>query len=143
MTCDNKKEILITTHGDLKINSFNKNTGKLKGFFDCTSLADQKVLDARGVTTDGHGHLFVCDVGNNCIRLFSMHGRHLGTLLKQGDHGIGRPWWIRWNPKNSSLVIVHEKSKRWCCKVINNIGLQFLASGLSKSGAFHEQLRFS
>ena len=36
------------------------------------------VLNAWGVVTDGHGHLFVCDYDNACVQKFSARGQYLG-----------------------------------------------------------------
>ena len=61
-----------------------------------------------GVTTDGNGHLFVCDVNNDCVQMFSTDGMYMGPLIKKGEQGLGCPEWIRWFEESSSLVVSHR-----------------------------------
>ena len=60
-----------------------------------------------GVTTDGNGHLFVCDVNNTCVQIFSTDGTYMGPLIKKGQQGLGCPEWICWCEASSSLVVSH------------------------------------
>ena len=62
-------------------------------------------MDARGVTTDGRGHLFVADFqkGNSSIQMFSVDGQYLGCLMKDVEtHGF--PCRIHWCKKTASLL---------------------------------------
>ena len=61
-----------------------------------------------GVTTDRNGHLFVCDVNNACVEMFSTDGTYIGPLIKKGEQGLGCPEWIRWCETSSSLVVSHK-----------------------------------
>ena len=60
-----------------------------------------------GVTTDGNGHLFVCDINNACVQIFSTDGTYMGPLIKKGQQGLGCPEWICWCEASSSLVVSH------------------------------------
>ena len=42
-------------------------------------------MKARGVATDGHGRLFVCDLGNKCVHMFSADGKYNQCLWKADD----------------------------------------------------------
>ena len=68
----------------------------------------KKPIGAQGVTTDGRGHLFVCDVHNACVQMFSVaDARYMGTVLKDCAQDIGTPRLIRWCKNTLSLVVVH------------------------------------
>ena len=71
-----------------------------------TSMPDN--ICFAGVTTDGNGHLFVCDINNSCVQMFSTDGTYIGPLIKKGDQGLGCPEWIRWCEASSSLVVSHR-----------------------------------
>ena len=71
----------------------------------------KKAIGPQGVTSDGYGHLFVCDVHNACIQLFSVSdGKYFGTYLMRGEEGLGTPRLIRWCRNTSSLVVAHVDS---------------------------------
>ena len=65
-------------------------------------------IEPQGLTTDGRGHLFVCDTFNSCIQMFSADGTYLHPLLSQGEQGLGQPWGVRWSKSTQSLVVVHK-----------------------------------
>lgn len=75
--------------------------GKLEGM--------KKIMEACEVTTDGHGHLFLWDSNNKSIQMFSTEGRYLGTVMRKGEQGMGKPFDIQWCKANSSLVVGHKK----------------------------------
>ena len=68
-----------------------------------------QVMDAVSITTDECGHVFVCDVNNSCVQVFSNAGIYLGSILKKEEHDLGRPLHIRWCRNTSSFVLLHEK----------------------------------
>ena len=62
---------------------------------------------ADGVTTDGQGHLFVCDYGNQCIQKFSVDGVYKGALVT--DRELGRPHQVAWCENTDSLVVLCQQ----------------------------------
>ena len=67
-------------------------------------------IDARGVTADDQGHLFVCDESNRCVHLLSAtDGTHLGVVVKALVEGVGKPREVAWHQESASLVVAHEK----------------------------------
>ena len=70
-------------------------------------------LDAWGITTDGCGHLFVCDWANACVQMFNVDGDYLGPVLKEGEQSLGTPGRIRWCKSLSSFVLAHKKKECW------------------------------
>ena len=80
-----------------------------------------------GVTTDGNGHLFVCDVNNACVQMFSTDGAYTGPLIKEGEQGLGCPEWIRWCTASSSLVVSHtDKEQRGSNVKISVLKLNYI-----------------
>ena len=82
----------------------------------------QKSLHAAGLTSDGHGHLFVSDgwYGNRCIQMFSVSdGQYLGCLIKQGEQGLECPNRICWHSESHSLVVAHYGNFFWSLSMLN------------------------
>ena len=82
-----------------------KVSGKLPGM--------QREINARGVTADEQGHLFVCGVNNRCVHLLSARdGTHLGVVVRKGQEVVGKPTDVTWHQESKSLVMAHvTKSK--------------------------------
>ena len=75
----------------------------------------EKKMNAFGITADGRGHLFVCDMSNGCIHVFSTGGVYLGEL---NGSRIGVPRCIRWCSETSSIVVAHKKDDKRIISVI-------------------------
>ena len=69
-----------------------------------------KDLDAGNIAADNHGHIFVCDVGNGGIQMFSVSdGRYLGCLIRKGDQGVGGPFMICRGKDMSSFIVIDTR----------------------------------
>ena len=81
----------------------------------------EKKMNAFCLTTDGRGHLYVCDMSNGCIHMFSMGGVYLGELNTSNSEGdrIGVPRCIRWCSDTSSLVVANKKDSKRIIRVIS------------------------
>ena len=113
------KGLLITTRGpDGGIYGYDTDTDKLDWIVKGTLPGMSKSVTADAVTTDGRGHLFVCDTVNACVHILSVDGTYLGSPLKAGEQDIGGPWRIRWLENSSSLVVVHIKDLRHHISVV-------------------------
>ena len=63
---------------------------------------------ANSVTTDGHNYLVTCAHFGNVINVLSLSdGKDLGCLVKEGDHGLGKPYWVQWSKTSSSLFVAN------------------------------------
>ena len=83
----------------------------------------EKLMDVRGVITDGRGRLYVCDFTNYAIQMFSVSdGQYLGCLIKAGDQDLWRPWRVEWCETRSSLIVVQDTGWKW---IISTIHLEF------------------
>ena len=72
-----------------------------------------------GVTTDGRGHLFVCDQQNACVQMFSTDGVYMGTVLLTRENGMFEPSLLRWSDRMSALIIVHQNREETWISVVN------------------------
>ena len=72
-------------------------------------------MDARGVTTDGAGRVFVCDPSSNrCVQMFHVaDGRYMGPVISEGEQGLGEPYYTRWCNATSSLIVAHMKNSKY------------------------------
>ena len=114
------KNLLVTTGGYRKLYAYATDTGALECSLGGNLPGMDKEMEAQGVTTDGRGHLFVCDgnPGNGCVQMFSSGGRYLGYLLREGEADLGEPSRIQWNQETSSLVVAHRLNWRWIVSVV-------------------------
>ena len=80
-----------------------KVTGKLCGF--------EKDIRPSSIDTDGKHTVFVCDIANACVQVFSFYGEYQGYLVKKGEKGIGCPRSITFHITDGekSLEILHEQ----------------------------------
>ena len=72
-----------------------------------------KGINSMGVTTDGRGHVFVCDSDKGAVQMYSVDGECLGVLVNQAESGLGKPVKIRWCEETGSAVIAHTRDNRW------------------------------
>ena len=107
---DIDRELLVAADGYSGVYAYNTVTDELE-------WRVEGGLDARGVTTNGLGHLFVCDFKNKCIQMFRVRdGTYMGALMRKE---LGIPWWITWCDANSSLVVNYTKGDQDFISVIN------------------------
>ena len=117
--CCRCSQLLIITDSDHGICAYgtkdNRLVWKVKGKLN----GMEHRMSPWGVTTDGNGHLFICDMRNECIQVFSVSdGKYEGCLLKKGQKGMGVPRCIRWFHENTSLVVAHKEADKRNISVI-------------------------
>ena len=78
-------------------------------------------MKPHGVTTDGQGHLFVCDSDNKCIQMFSMDGEFMGSVLKEETQGFDQLAAICWSWSSNSLILVHRKNLKCSISIIRDV----------------------
>ena len=103
-------ELIIKSFGSNGICTSHITSGKIRWKAKGRLPGMQKSMIARGIDTDGRGHLFVCDIANQCIQIFSLDGDYLGVLLRYGEQDLGIPFRIRWCRVVSSAVILHHRN---------------------------------
>ena len=105
MCCVN--DLLVGTTSEFGVFSYNTRSGQLIWRAQGKLEGMNMEMDAGGVTTDGHGHLFVCDYNNQCIQMFSINGVYEGALLL--DTELGRPHWVAWCENSDSLIVLCQQ----------------------------------
>ena len=116
---DGDKQLLIVAACDAGLFAYNTEMEKLEWKVDGKVSGKEQVLNARGVTTDEYGHLFVADYDNKCIHMFSTsEGQYLGCLIK-GVETIGVPARVYWSAETSSLVDACFLQGKWHLQFIN------------------------
>ena len=101
--------LLVIVVGYRGVTAYNTDTGEEVWSMGGRMASTEKDLFARGITADQHGRLFVFDDRNRCIEVFSVYGKYITTLLKQGEEGIAEPRIIRWSEGLSGLLFVHGR----------------------------------
>ena len=84
-------------------------------------LPDQnKICKPIRIAVGGQGLLFVFDVNNRCIQMFSeADGQYLGCLIKEGQQGLGKIGPMCFCESTSQLIVSHEKDKKTFISVLN------------------------
>ena len=111
----NKNMIIVASSKTNGIEAYNIDTGSLEW------KGQRRGLQKCGVTSDGHGHIYVCDQApaNRCIHMFSAaDGKYQGCLIGEGEQGLGVPLWVVWSEPTSSLIVTHGKGDKRFFSVI-------------------------
>ena len=118
ITCaqDGEDEFLISAHYEGGIFAFKTRTGLLEWSVKGKLPGMNEDLKAHSITSDDNGNLFVCDISNECMQMFSVSdGRYLGCLFREGEHGLGYPCYALWSKEMSSLIVLD--GNKWISKV--------------------------
>ena len=109
-------ELVVSTYDGAGLGACDPHTKKLVWRIQGNLLDMEKEISAWSVTTDGKGRLFVCDgpTGNRCVQMFSTaDGEYLGTLIREGEEGLGAPCCIRCDEQSSSFVVADVRDNDW------------------------------
>ena len=122
------RDICFVQRGDkelLVVNRYLDNVCEIQAYSTATSTLEWRVrgrlpgmgadVDPLGITTDGRGHLFVCDGANRCIFVVSADGKFVGILLRD----LGEPRKIRWCNASESLVVSNKRDEKWNVSVVS------------------------
>ena len=113
---DEDGEFIVSAHGKGGLYAYNPVTGTLEWKVKGRQRGMEKAMDAGSIIADDHGNIFVCDVGNGAIQMFSLsEGRYLGCLIRKGDQGFGGPFMICMGEEMSSFIVVD--TRRWIREV--------------------------
>ena len=113
---EQNKNLLIIASVEMNgIEAYNTDSGSLEWKGEIPGM--QKC----GVTSDGHGHIFVCGEtrANNSIHMLSASdGKYQGSLIGEGEQGLGVPLRVVWSEPTSSLIVTHRKGDKRLSSVI-------------------------
>ena len=117
---ETNRKFLVTSHYySGRVFAYNMETGAEEWSLPSDIPGATTTMQSCGITTDGNGHLFVCDINNSCIQMFDMNGGYIGVLLSGGEQGIGNPKWAGWCDDSHSLIVAHVKNEKWFISVVN------------------------
>ena len=78
------KELVIMTRANNGLVAFSTQRGQQAGWTVKGKLTGMSMdMSVWGITSDGQGHLFVCDINNSCVQMFTTSGRYMGTVLRK------------------------------------------------------------
>ena len=69
---DGEKQLLVVAGGNEGLFAYNTVTDELEWKIGGHISGNETAITTMGVTTDERGHLFVTDIGNHCIQMFSV-----------------------------------------------------------------------
>ena len=110
---DGNKKLLFFVGVKRELNAFDIESDKLEWCVKGRLPENSEVFVPFSITADGNGHIFVCDLGNRCIQMFSASGKYMRALMKEGDQDIGMPTIVYWNKTKSCLMVLHIHSDLW------------------------------
>ena len=110
-----EKELLIIPDGNENpiLNAYIRTTNRLKWSMESILPGMEKNMIPAAIVTDGHGHLFILDRGNDCVHMMSVDGLYFGVIVRGLVQGMGELKEISWSEKTSSLIVAHLKSETW------------------------------
>ena len=112
---DKDKTLIIVADYYEGVIAFDAETGEVDWSSDKWGDWEGDEMDARSVTADNRGYVFVCDANNDCIQVFTTaDGEYQGVAFKGGEQGLGKPKRIRWCQPLSSLIIAHQQNDSKC-----------------------------
>ena len=107
------KQLLITVHKSSGINAYNTSSNKREWCVSGELTEGDDNICPRRIVTDGCGHLFVIDTGNDCVQMFSTDSVYMGRLLEEEECCLGKLSKIDWCSKTSSVVVVHKRKRKY------------------------------
>ena len=103
------KHLLVTVDKDTAgVTAYNADADEREWEVNGTLPGNEKKIDAHDVTTDGCGHLFVSDMKNNYVQIFSTEGVYMGSVRR--EENLHRPTILSWCSKNKQLVVYNQHS---------------------------------
>ena len=105
----NVSKLVQSTRMNGQLCAYNVDSGEMVWTVKGKQPGTDEDICGVAVTSDGNGHLFVCDSNNNCVQMFSTDGNHQGRLEIEDEETLGKLKMIRWCSSSSSLIVVHSR----------------------------------
>ena len=106
------KQLLVTVHKSTGINAYNTSSNKREWCISGELNEGDDNICPRRIMTDGCGHLFVIDSGNDCVQMFSTDSVYMGRLLRE-ERCFGKLSKIDWCSRTSSVVVLHKRHRKY------------------------------
>ena len=104
-----RKSFLVLACGVGGVRVYNTSSKHLEWSVNGMLHGMDKVLHVMSITADEDGHVFVLDLNNKCIHMFTVNGKYITTLLREGEQGLGQKGVVRWSEGLSALIVLHQK----------------------------------
>ena len=88
---------------------YNVDTDEIAWTIKYGSLYSDLRMNPFGITADERGNLFVCDLNQSCVQIFSVLEQKYVGRLPNDTKILGQPVMIRWCYDTKSLLVVHKK----------------------------------
>ena len=116
------KTLLLTTSGfGGTIQAYNASNNNVDWIVEGRLPGMRNAIKPHGITTDGQGHLFVCDSANKCIQMFSVDSEYMGGVMKEETQRFDQLSAIWWSVAASSLILVHRDSHTCSISTIKDV----------------------
>ena len=103
------KTLLVTTSGfGGSIQAYNAANNNVEWVVEGRLPGMRVAMKPHGVTTDGQGHLFVCDSASKSIQMFGVDSEYMGSVLREETQRFDQLSAIWWSMAASSLILVHR-----------------------------------
>ena len=103
-----QKELLVYISKD---GVFAHDSRSSKNVWSITETSQGPLKNPSSVTADGRGHIFVSDINNSVVLMFSCDGIELATVMD--FKGIGKLGPVCWCESEKCLVISHGNWMMW------------------------------
>ena len=103
-------QIVVGTRGVKVMYAYNTSIDKCEWTLK-DKLGEKEKVTSESLTTDGFGNLYATDFLNSAIIKISANGVYLGTVIKAGEQGLGKPKCISWHNGEQCLLVAFEQNK--------------------------------
>ena len=116
------KTLLVTTSGfGGTMQAYNAANNNVEWIVEGRLPGMRIAMKPHGVTTDGQGHLFVCDSANKCIQMFGVDSEYMGGVVKEETQHFDQLCAIWWSLGTSSLILVHRNNLACSISTIKDV----------------------
>ena len=134
MTLDPFDRVILGCRNTSTIKIYDSNNGKFLTSMNTKHYELQRRLEPRGMATDAHGNILVCDYSGNRLAIYAPDGRFINDML-DGYDGLRNPYSIAFS-RSGYLAIGCNKSDGSLRKVrLYEVLQSAMHSGISRQSS--------
>ena len=107
--CTEKLSMTFFVAQSREVSAWNQDGRLLWSFSGAPTGMELEIQPCSITVNQEEQRLYVCDEANCCIQIISTDGVYQGSLVKNGEYGLGTPTLSKWYKDTSSLLVVHAK----------------------------------
>ena len=116
------KTLLVTTSGfGGTMQAYNAANNNVEWVVEGRLPGMRVPMKPHGITTDGQGHLFVCDSASKCVQMFGIDSEYMGSVLREETQPFDQLCAIWWSLAASSLILVHRNKDSCSISTIKDV----------------------